>query len=516
MRNLSLETRLKLAVLAAVVTVVALWAALWSSAVLLQRQRDEVASELAQSNALTDAMALLQQLNAPGNDVLEDWDYRAQRAKFDAYAREYASGQAAAAALLAREPELTRGYVALQSHAAEMQRRALFVLAAAERKVTAEQGQRVGEARAAADDAAREMALMDQAFLRASQGLRALELLQRRQILALLAESEQRARKLTLLSLGLLVVGLSLTAGLGYASVRAVTQPLRALTVQLRSLADGRGDLSQRLAVVSRDEIGVLAAQFNGFVEALAQIIVQVRAGADTLRRAAGQIAGSSQALSQGTSRQAASVQETTAGLHQMASSIVLSAERSGQVESSAAAGAAVADQSGRAVAETVAAMRAIAEKIAVIEEFAYQTNLLALNAAIEAAQAGAHGRGFAVVASEVRKLAENSGAAAKEIRALAGSSLQVAERSGQLLTDLVPAIRRTADLMREVATASSEQSSNVTQIRRAMAEVDTVTQRNVAAAEDLASTAEQMSDQAEHLRGLMAFFRLSGDAPSA
>jgi methyl-accepting chemotaxis protein len=155
--------------------------------------------------------------------------------------------------------------------------------------------------------------------------------------------------------------------------------------------------------------------------------------------------------------------------------------------------------------------MRSIAEKVSIIEEIAYQTNLLALNAAIEAARAGEHGRGFAVVATEVRKLAERSQGAAKEISGLASSSVKVAERSGQQLAELVPSIRKTADLVQEVAAASSEQSAGVSQINKAMAQVDQVTQRNASAAEELASTAEEMAAQAEALQQLVSHFRVAG-----
>jgi methyl-accepting chemotaxis protein len=243
----------------------------------------------------------------------------------------------------------------------------------------------------------------------------------------------------------------------------------------------------------------------------LTHTMSEIRMGASGLSSAAAQVSATSQTVSQGTSEQAATVEETTSSLEQMSASITQNAENSRQTELLASRGAAEAEESGRTVKDTMNAMRNIAGKVSIIEEIAYQTNLLALNAAIEAARAGEHGKGFAVVATEVRKLAERSQTAAKEISGLAGTSVKVAERSGQQLDELVPSIRKTADLVQEVAAASAEQSSGVAQINKAMAQVDQVTQRNASAAEELASTAEEMASQAEALQQLVAHFRVAG-----
>jgi methyl-accepting chemotaxis protein len=297
----------------------------------------------------------------------------------------------------------------------------------------------------------------------------------------------------------------------------AITRSITAPVAQALGAAEriAKGDLRELVEAKRGDEVGRLLAAMRAMGEKLAQVIGEVRSGADALAGASAQVSATAQTLSQGTGEQAASVEETTSSLEEMSASITQNAENARQTESMAKEGATSAEEGGKAVTETVQAMKSIAEKISIIEEIAYQTNLLALNAAIEAARAGEHGRGFAVVATEVRKLAERSQKAAKEIGALAEGSVHVAERSGSLIVELVPAIRKTADLVQEVAAASAEQSAGVGQVSKAMASVDQVTQRNASAAEELSSTAEEMASQAESLQQLMGFFQV-GEAAVA
>jgi len=288
---------------------------------------------------------------------------------------------------------------------------------------------------------------------------------------------------------------------------RSISQPLRSLVDAAERVASG--DLATRVDIDRHDEVGQVADSINAMIAKLLEVVSEVRAGAANLAAASGQVSATTQSLSRGTSEQAASVQETTSNIEQMNASISQNADNSRQMEQMASKGVKDGEESGQAVRETVTAMKSIAEKVSIIEEIAYQTNLLALNAAIEAARAGDHGKGFAVVATEVRKLAERSQAAAREISSLAGSSVRTAERSGTLLSELVPAIRKTADLVQEVAAASREQASGISQVNKAIGHMDQVTQRNAAAGEELASTAEEVASQAESLQQLIAFFKV-------
>lgn len=314
------------------------------------------------------------------------------------------------------------------------------------------------------------------------------------------------------ITLSVIALAVLLAIVVGLFITRSITTPVLEVTRQMEELAGGKGDLTKRIAIDTSDELGTLAKHFNAFMEELVRIIVDARAAAEGLSAAAQQVSSSAQALSQGTSEQASAVEETTASLEEMSASITQNAENSRQSEVTAVKGANDAEESGRAVSETVSAMKSIADRVNIIEEIAYQTNLLALNAAIEAARAGEHGRGFAVVATEVRKLAERSQSSAKEISQVAASSVRVAERSGQLLQELVPGIKKMTELVQEVAAASREQSTGVAQMNRAMSQVDQVTQRNASSAEELSSTAEELSAQAQGLQSLISFFDVGRD----
>ena len=298
---------------------------------------------------------------------------------------------------------------------------------------------------------------------------------------------------------------------LGFFISRAITKPLSEAVKIANQLADG--DLTAKIEVDGKDETAQLLDAMKSMVGKLGQVISEVRGAASSLSSASEEVSATAQNMSQGSSEQAASVEETSASVEQMSASITQNTENAKVTDGMAAKAAKEADEGGGAVRETVQAMRAIAEKIGIIDDIAYQTNLLALNAAIEAARAGEHGKGFAVVAAEVRKLAERSQIAAQEIGEVAQNSVGLAEKAGKLLDEIVPSIRKTSDLVQEISAASEEQSSGAGQINSAMEQLNTITQQSASSSEELAATAEEMSGQAEQLQQLMSFFKVEMDA---
>jgi len=287
-----------------------------------------------------------------------------------------------------------------------------------------------------------------------------------------------------------------------------MTQYLR----DMGAVADQMSEGNLTVQVTPRSSEDSFANAFVSMIGTLSRVIGDMRSGAAAITSASQQLTASAQSLSEGANDEAASVEETTSSLEEINTSIARNATSSREMEQMALKGVKDADESAKAIQQMLAVMKTIADKVSIIEEIANQTNLLALNAAIEAARAGEHGRGFNVVATEVRKLAERSQVAAKEITRLTGSSQEVAEASGALLSELVPSIRKTANIVQTVAAASSDQASGIEQVTRALGQVDEITQRNAAAAEQLAAMAEEMSAQADTLQRQVSFFSVKGD----
>jgi len=252
-------------------------------------------------------------------------------------------------------------------------------------------------------------------------------------------------------------------------------------------------------------ELLAMAEKLGEIVRSVQTSVAQVAAGSE-------QISSTAQQMSQGATEQAASAEEVSASVEESAATIKQNTDNAIATEQISQKTAIDATEGGKTVNEAVLAIKDIAGKVGIIEEIARQTNLLALNAAIEAARAGEAGKGFAVVASEVRKLAERSQTAAGEITTLASSTVEAATRAGMIINGIVPGIKKTADLVQEITSASKEQSMGTDQIGKAMIQLDTVIQQNASASEEMASMAEELSGQAVQLTEAMTFFKVPDD----
>jgi methyl-accepting chemotaxis protein len=290
-----------------------------------------------------------------------------------------------------------------------------------------------------------------------------------------------------------------------------------------------RGDLTQRLNIDTKDEIGRLAKALNAALNNVSEVIIEVGAASRTLTSVSTELAKSADSMAGGAHQQAASLEQTSASLEQITATVRQNSDNARQANQFAISSRDAAEKGGSVVQSAMAAMKEINEastKIAAIiraiDDIAFQTNLLAVNASVEAARAREHGKGFAVVATEVRTLAQRSGTAAKEIKSLIGDSRQKVEkgsilvnRSGQTLTDIVVSVKRVTDIVSEIASASREQSTGIEQVNGAMLQMDKVMQSNSSQTEELSATANMLASQAKQLEQLIGRFVVTANGPA-
>ncbi len=319
--------------------------------------------------------------------------------------------------------------------------------------------------------------------------------------------------------IAVLVVALAGMAAL----VRRMTDPIRSLTHSMQEIASGDGDMTRRLPVVSRDEVGQLAVQFNAFVEKLHGVLLHVMNNSRQLEVAAHEVSAGNHDLSARTEQQAASIEQTSAAMNELSETVSATADQAAHATQVASGAVDVARRGNDAVSGAARTMHTAAEQsdrivgiVGLIEGIAFQTNILALNAAVESARAGESGRGFAVVASEVRSLAHRSTEAAREIKTLLEASVENVQagarqidQAGRTIGELTEAISGVATITGEIAASAREQSRSIAEVNQAVAVLDQATQQNAALVEEISAAAQSLNHQGKDLNATVGFFKL-------
>ena len=283
-------------------------------------------------------------------------------------------------------------------------------------------------------------------------------------------------------------------------------------------------DLTQRVTGHYEGAFGALKNNTNAVAEKLTDIVAQLQGTSRSLKTATSEILAGANDLSERTTRQAATIEETSAAMEQLANTVMENARRAQDANGKAKGVTLSAEQSGEVMAQATGAMERITTSsskisniIGMIDDIAFQTNLLALNASVEAARAGDAGKGFAVVAVEVRRLAQSAASASADVKVLIEQSATEVRDGSRLVADaaerlngILEGVRASSTLMDGISRDSQEQSTGITEVSVAVRQMDEMTQHNAALVEEMNASIEQTETQATHLDAIVDIFKLT------
>jgi len=287
---------------------------------------------------------------------------------------------------------------------------------------------------------------------------------------------------------------------------RFITKKIHIVLKVLDNLKQGHLQ-KKEINIHSNDEIGLIfkaVAQLNSTFK---NIVSKIYSSSERLSSSSINMSDVSQLIAAGSNEQASSVEEVLASIQEMSANIENNSENALRTEKISDNTFGGLKKMSEEAELSLKYIKEIADKITVINDIAFQTNILALNAAVEAARAGEHGRGFAVVAGEVRKLAERSKSSADEINKLANDCVNITESSHDMMTDLIPEIGSTTDLIKEITASSMEQKTGASQISSAINQLNEVIQRNTKFADDLSKYSGDLESESQELKAHVSFF---------
>jgi methyl-accepting chemotaxis protein len=294
---------------------------------------------------------------------------------------------------------------------------------------------------------------------------------------------------------------------------KQVKEPLEATIKCVEELSKGNLDITIDSKGSEKDnDLGLLIRSINKLSANLNKMVYQIGINSVVLSTVGSRLNVKAQEMSTATTNMASVSEEMSSLTEEINSTIQSNSSNAKNAEKMTSLAAEEIDMVSKSIVNSIEAIKRISDKIGIINDIAFQTNILALNAAVEAARAGEAGKGFSVVASEVRKLAERSKTAADEINTLSGNNISLTEEASRLLNQMIPQIKNSALIVKEISTSSAEQAQGVMQINSSIQSLNSETQKTVLTSEQLSSNSEELFNQSEKLKNLVSYFKTKAD----